>query len=163
MNDAKEVITKYLMENNFEYEEIKHVPVMSALPPIPELVEKGYADIKNLLLIDDKGKFYHVCAHVEKQFKIKDLAQILECKKLSFVNEDVLLEKYKVYPGIVSILNLIEASRENVTVIIDKSLTKEKKMCFHPNQNDHMYAFDVMVVLKYLKSLNVEYKLIDIK
>lgn len=163
MNQAMENISKFLDENNFKYEIIKHVPVMTALPPIPELVELGYADIKNLLLVNSSNKYFHVCTHVEKQFKIKDLANQLECNRLSFVSEEVLDEKYHVYPGIVSILNLIDANRDNVTVILDKALTKETKICFHPNQNDHMFAFEVMEAIKLLKFLNVPYKLIDIE
>ncbi len=163
MNEQMKNVTKYLDDNNFQYEDIKHVPVMTALPPIPELVERGYADIKNLLLVDSKNNYYHVCCHVEKQFKIKDLANMLELNRLSFVSEETLDEKYHVYPGIVSILNLIEGNRDNVTVILDKALTKEKKICFHPNQNDHMYAFEMMETIKLIKHLNVPYKLLNIQ
>lgn len=162
MNKQMKSITDFLNNNDFKYEVIEHVPVMTALPPIPELVEKGYADIKNLLLTNSKGSYYHVCSHVEKQFAIKDLAEKLECKRLSFVNEDELKSKYFVVPGVVSILNLIEGNRDNVVVILDKSLTKEKKICFHPNQNDHMYAFEVMEAIKLLKFLKVPYKLVEL-
>lgn len=162
MEKAMETITKYLNDNNFEFEDIEHIPVMTALPAIPELVERGYADIKNLLLVNEAGKYFHVCSHVEKEFKIKDLANILECKKLSFVSEEVLKEKYNVYPGIVSILNLIEGNRDDVTVIFDKALTKETKVCFHPNVNNHMYAFGFMDAIKLLKSLQVNYKLVNL-
>ncbi|MFV0498719.1 MAG: YbaK/EbsC family protein [Bacilli bacterium] len=162
MSEVMNRITKFLDENNFEYEVIEHVPVMTALPAIPELVERGYADIKNLLLTDSKGKYFHVCSHVEKEFKIKDIANMVECNRLSFVSEEELDNKYHVYPGIVSILNLIEGNRENVTVILDKDLTKENKICFHPNQNDHMYAFKLMEAIKLLKFLKVPYKMIKL-
>ncbi len=163
MSEQMKRIHDFLNENGFEFEDIEHVPVLTALPAIPELVERGYADIKNLLLVNSKGQYFHVCSHVEKQYKIKDLALQLECDRLSFVDEKLLDEKYHVYPGIVSILNLIEGNRDNVTVILDKSLTKEKKICFHPNQDNHMYAFNVMDAIKLLKFLKVPYKLLDIK
>lgn len=162
MEKAMETITNYLNENNFSFEDIEHIPVMTALPAIPELVALGYADIKNLLLVNESGQYFHVCSHVEKEFKIKDLAHELECRRLSFVSEEELKEKYNVYPGIVSILNLIEGNRDNVVVILDKALTKETKICFHPNVNNHMYAFDFMDAVKLLKSLGVNYKLINL-
>ncbi len=164
MNEQMKSIMKFLDDNNIVYESIKHKPVLTALPPIPELVEKGYCDIKNLMLTtkNKNEEYYLVCSNVYKEFKIKDLASQIGSSRLTFVSKEWLDENLGVYPGIVSILNLVEGRRDGITLIIDKELTDETKLCFHPNQNDYMFAFSVDEFYKLLEVLKIDYKIVDI-
>lgn len=165
MSGQMKFITQFLTNHEIQFEDIKHEPVLTALPPIPELVDLGYCDIKNLLLTTNNSKeeYYLVCSSVYKQFKINNLAKKIGSSRLSFVSKETLYEKLGVYPGIVSILNLIEGDTSNITVILDMQLQNEKMLCFHPNQNNHMYAFTPNDVCKYLDLINVPYKFIEIE
>ncbi len=159
-----EKITKFLDDNNFDYIKIKHKPTLTVLPPIQEVVELGFANVKNLMLTTSNKQevYYMVCAPVTKQFKTNVIAKQIGSSRLTFVTEEYLNNKLLITPGFVSILNLISGDSTNLTVIIDEDLLKEKRICFPPNRDDYMYAFNPNDVLKILELLNLSYRVIRI-
>lgn len=160
-----EHILKFLDDNHIEYELVPHERRLTALPPIPEVVEKGYLPLKNLLLTTNNKTeiYYMVCAPVVKQFKTNTFAKQIESSRLSFVNEEVLKTKLGVYPGIVSILNLINGDKSNVCVVLDESILSATKVCYPPNRDDLMLAFEPKEVLRLLEMLEIDVKIVNIE
>ncbi len=157
-------INEFLDDNNFDYIKIKHEPTLTVLPPIQEVVDLGFANVKNLMLTTSNKQelYYMVCAPVLKQFKTNVIAKQIESSRLTFVSEEYLKTSLLITPGFVSILNLISGDKSNLTVVIDKCLLVEERICFPPNRDDYMYAFKPKDVLKLLDLLNVNYKIVDI-
>lgn len=82
----------------------------------------------------------------------------LQETRLSFGNEEILFEKFKIKSGSVSILNIIEVEKTDVKFIIDETLLKFKKVCFHPNINTETVVFYSKDIEKIMNNYNNSYK-----
>ena len=92
--------------------------------------------VKNLLLKSRKGKqIYLVILPDEKQANLKQLADQLEEKRLSFVSEEQLKDLLGVAPGTVTPLALMHDKNHLIKVIIDSDIDQKSTVGFHPNIN----------------------------
>ena len=73
-----------------------------------------------------------------------------------------LLQKLKVTPGAVSILNAIGANHLELKCILDKDLINPERVGFHPNDNTVTVLFSGLELEKILKAQNADYQIIDL-
>ncbi|HFC9355737.1 TPA: prolyl-tRNA synthetase associated domain-containing protein [Enterococcus hirae] len=92
--------------------------------------------VKNLLVKAKKGKqIYLVILPDEKQANLKQLAEQLNEKRLSFVSEEQLDDLLGVPAGTVTPLALMHDQENLIQVVIDSSIDQNKTVGFHPNVN----------------------------
>lgn len=92
--------------------------------------------VKNLVLKSRKGKkIYLVILPEEKQVDLKQLAEQLQEKRLSFVSSEQLQAILRVPPGTVTPLALQYDVEHQMTVVIDDSIDQTDTVGFHPNIN----------------------------
>lgn len=88
---------------------------------------------KNLFLCNrQKTEFYLLLMPGDKPFKTKDLSGQLGISRLSFADSDAMLEHLDLLPGSVSVMGLINDSKNTVQLLIDSELLNDEYIGFHP-------------------------------
>jgi len=94
------------------------------------------AHAKNLFLRNNKGnRHYLVVLEESKTADLAGLSMQLAAGKLSFASERRLMDHLGLETGAVSPFGLINDQSKTVTVVIDRDLTREALVNFHPNVN----------------------------
>ena len=85
---------------------------------------------------------------------------LLEEKRLSFGNENVLEEKLGIKSGAVSIFNIINLKDNDIIFVLDEEILKYEKVGFHPNVNTETVIFNPKELYRIFECYNVKYKFI---
>lgn len=153
-----------LNEFNIEYEEINHTPVytieeMDALGNI----FKDAKICKNLFVRDQKGKrHFLIVMPEEKRAPLAEISTKIGSTKLSFASEERLMKYLKLTPGSVTPLAVINDSSNEVEIIIDEEVKKEKLLGVHPCVNTSTILITPDNLEKYITKLNNPIKYISI-
>lgn len=109
-------------------------PTMEALEPVEAGL--GCKICKNLFLTNrQQTDFYLLLMPGSKPFKTKHLSSQLGCSRLSFADEEHLLNYLGVTPGSASILGLINDTAGKVKLVIDRELLEDECFACHPCLN----------------------------
>ncbi|GAA3008439.1 GNAT family N-acetyltransferase [Tetragenococcus solitarius] len=109
--------------------------------------------VKNLFL-KGKNTFYLVILPEKKRAPLKQIAQEVEERHLSFASDQKLSQFLHATQGAVSPLGLLFDTKQQVQLIIDKQLRSTEKIGFHPNQNDQTLVFSFPDFLTFLEKIN---------
>ena len=97
---------------------------------------------KNLFLRNrQKTTFYLLIMPGDKPFKTKELSHQMGISRLSFGEEEFMVDLLDVHPGSVSILSLIYDTEQKVTLLIDEDVLKEEYFGCHPCENTSSIRF----------------------
>ena len=144
------MLYEILKELNIEYEEVSHEKVMTVEEAMNlENMIDGIGS-KNLFLTDKKN-YYLVILEENKRANIKELVNILECKKLSFASSERLKEVLDLEEGSVTPFGIINDKDNKVVLVIDKDLIG-KKLLFHPNTNTKTMSVTYDDLIKFIDS-----------
>lgn len=153
------MLYEILKELNIEYEEVSHEKVMTVEEAMNlENMIDGIGS-KNLFLTDKKN-YYLVILEENKRANIKELANILECKKLSFASSERLKEVLDLEEGSVTPFGIINDKDNKVVLVIDKDLIG-KKLLFHPNTNTKTMSINYDYLIKFIECEKHRYVLED--
>lgn len=160
----REEVIKKLDELKIEYKEVSHTPVFT----IEEMNKLG--DIfdnakicKNLFVRDQKGKkHFLIVLPEEKRAPLTEIAEKIQSTKLSFASEERLMKYLKLTPGAVTPLAVINDKQNEVEVIIDEILMKEKLLGVHPCVNTSTLLIKPLDLEKYIKQVNNKIRYINI-
>lgn len=143
------MLYEVLKELNIEYEEVSHEKVMTVEEAMNlENMIDGIGS-KNLFLTDKKN-YYLVILEENKRANIKELVNILECKKLSFASSERLKEVLDLEEGSVTPFGIINDKDNKVVLVIDKDLIG-KKLLFHPNTNTKTMSVTYDDLIKFIE------------
>jgi Ala-tRNA(Pro) deacylase len=81
--------------------------------------------------------------------------------KISFVSEELMVEKIWVRPGHVSPFAMINNIEKDITVVFDKSL-EWSQIWIHPLQNDNTIVIKIEDISKFLQNLEVNFCFIEL-
>lgn len=148
-------IYEILKDLNIHYEEIEHdaVYTVEEANKIESMIEG--IGCKNLFLTD-KNKYFLYVLKDEKRADLKELAKYLNVLRLSFGNEDKLMELLGLTKGSVTPLGIINDKNSEVTVILDKDLVDCKLLC-HPNINTKTMNIDYEDLIKLIEYTKHKY------
>jgi Ala-tRNA(Pro) deacylase len=91
---------------------------------------------KNLFLCNrQQTNFYLLMMPGDKPFKTKDLSSQLGVARLSFANEDDMVQFLDLHPGSVSVMGLMNDRENRVQLLIDEDVLKGEYIGCHPCQN----------------------------
>ncbi len=91
---------------------------------------------KNLFLCNrQKTKFYLLMMPGDKPFKTKEISSQIGSARLSFAEEDKMLEYLDIHPGSVSVMGLMNDKNGNVQLLIDEDILKGEYIGCHPCVN----------------------------
>jgi Ala-tRNA(Pro) deacylase len=146
------------------------VTVMEAEHPPVFTVEEAAAhphglpgeDTKNLLLRDVKGALFLVTLRADRRADLKTLPALLGAKRFSFANAETLLDTLGVIPGAVTPLALMNDTARRVTFALDRALAEAPRIICHPLVNTASVSIATADLMRFLASLGVEPRIIDL-
>ena len=138
-----------------------HAPVFTVEESAAIKADMPGAHTKNLFLKDKNGQFFLVCAEAHAQIKVNRLHSVLGCKRLSFGKPEPLLEYLGVTPGSVTLFGILNDTDQNVTLVIDKTLTESDIVNFHPLLNDATTAISSADMIKFSKATGHDPVILD--
>lgn len=103
-----------------------------------EAVDKALGTVmcKNLFLCNrQQTAFYLLLIPGGKKFKTKDLSAQLGVARLSFAQENHMVELLRIQPGSVSVMGLMNDADQRVRLLIDEDLLASDTFGCHPCRN----------------------------
>lgn len=153
----------FLQSKNIKYVLHEHPPVYTI-----EDVEKYCSNVpglacKNLLLRDQKKRRYFlVVLTAHKRTDLKRFGETVGESKLTFVSQDVLMEKLGVEAGAVSPFGLLNDKNNEIEVYIDSEVYHAETVNFHPNRNTATLQLSGEMFRNYLLAIENPIKVIDL-
>lgn len=130
---TEEGLYELLGERGIPYEVYHHEAVMT-VAEADVLVPRLAIPTKNLFLTDKRGHFYVVTTDEHTAIDLKRLHKQLGCKRLSFANEELLMEKLGLVQGSVTPLGVLNDESHEVVVVFGRELEHRRFDC-HPLVN----------------------------
>ncbi|MEM7215925.1 MAG: prolyl-tRNA synthetase associated domain-containing protein [Pseudomonadota bacterium] len=110
---------------------------------------------KNLFLKDKKGNFFLVVAEGTAKIKLNSIHGLIGAKgRVSFGNEQALMELLGVKPGSVTAFAPMNDHENRVKVIIDEPLLRYDLINCHPLTNEMTTTISKPDLLKFLEHIN---------
>lgn len=156
----QEEIFDLLNELHIPYREDHHKPIFS--------VESDDLDIpgpqvKYLLLQPKKSdEYFLVVAHDEVHPDLKQLAQDLGTKRLSFPSNEAMKNLLGIEFGSLTMLSLIADTNHKVTPVFDTAIDRDDTIGLLANNNTITLTLQVKDVEKYLKHLGYTPRYIEL-
>ncbi|MBW7849934.1 MAG: prolyl-tRNA synthetase associated domain-containing protein [Rhodospirillales bacterium] len=107
---------------------------------------------KNLFLKDAKGKLWLVVAPAERAVDLKRLPDKIGSARLSFGNAELLRATLGVDPGSVTPFGLINDREHRVTVVLDRWMTEQPLVNYHPLRNDMTTTIAAADLVKFVRA-----------
>lgn len=118
---------------------------------------------KTMFLTNRKKKnFYLVIMDDAKRLDMDKFKGITEEKQIKIASAESLAEKMKLVPGVVSPCGLLNNDDKDIKVYIDKEITTQDRMSFHPNTNEKTIFINTTDLIKYLNNIGYELKIIEL-
>jgi Ala-tRNA(Pro) deacylase len=151
----KNKIFEILNDLNINYKNYEHQPVHSVLDC--KWIDIPWQRVKSLLIRNKKWtNFYMIVLWEDKKLETNKVREIFDDSKMSFFEEELMMEKIWLKPGSVSPFALINNKDKDIKVVFDKTL-KWVLIGFHPLQNDNTVVLQMDDVEKFLDHLGFEY------
>ena len=155
-------VLEALKEMDINYEIITHPAAYTTEEADEYVKDREGVFSKTLLLSDKKDRdFYLIIIDDRKRLDIKKLSTLVG-QRLHFAKEEDLMNKMGLKPGSVSLFGLLNNKEKDIKVFIDKEVTKENIINFHPNVNTATLFISIDNMFKFLDNLNFKYQIIDL-
>lgn len=157
-----EEVFDYLDNLDVKYDVVNH-PAAFTTEEADKYIE-GMEGIpsKTLFMAGKKDRnFYLFIMDEKKRLDIKKLSNLIG-DRLHFGKEEDLKSKMGLVPGMVSLFGLLNNKEHDIKVYIDKDVTLEKLITFHPNDNRATIFISVSDMFKVLEDLDYDYKILDL-
>lgn len=153
MTEIEKKVYDCLNKLDIEFEIYQHKAVFTVEDADDLYIEIPGQHCKNLFLRNQKDKDtnYLLVLDDSKKADLKKVANQIQSSKFTFDKPEVLHEKLGLTPGSVSPFGLINNKDKSVIVLLDESLTKADRICFHPNINTATISLRVKDFMDYLK------------
>ena len=145
-----------------EYEVVNHEPCVTTEEADRFIENIEGVRSKTLFLVGKKKRnYYLVILDDSKKLDIKKFNDIVN-DKLSFAKEEELEEKLALKRGYVSLFGILNNKEEDVKIYLDNDIFKEERISFHPNINTATLFIKNEDMLKFIKSMDFGYNIINV-
>ena len=121
---------------NISYERVDHTPALTMADCVEVDKALGAPMCKNLFLCNrQQTDFYLLLMPGDKPFKTKELSAQIGTARLSFANEEKMLEYLDIKPGSVSVMGLMNDKDLAVQLLVDEDLMRSEWLGCHPCVN----------------------------
>ena len=162
MGNNMEDVFNYLDNLNINYETVNHPAAFTTLDADKYIEGMEGVRSKTMFMAGKKDRnFYLFIMDENKRLDIKKLSNLID-DRLHFGREEDLFDKMGLVPGMVSLFGLLNNSNHDIKVYIDKCITLEKIITFHPNDNTATVFISINDMFKILDDLEYNYELLDL-
>lgn len=138
-----------------EYTNYEHDVVFSCNDS--KWIDLPWKRVKSLLIRNKKStNFYMVVVPEDKRLDTNKVREAFDDSKMSFVEEEIMLEKIWLKPWSVSPFALINNNEKDIKVVFDSDL-KWVLIWFHPLQNDNTVVLEMNDIEIFLNELWFEF------
>ncbi|MBS6062951.1 prolyl-tRNA synthetase associated domain-containing protein [Criibacterium bergeronii] len=158
-----EKIQQILNELNIETSIVEHEPAVTT-----ELADKFIEGLegvrtKSMFITNKKKKnFYLVILDDSKRLDMSKFQEIVGDKQLRLVSEELLHEKMKLQPGVVSPFGLLFNTDHDIKFYFDKDIAEQSIQTFHPNTNTKTMFIKTTDLFKFVEKIGYEVNIIDL-
>lgn len=129
-------VETFLQTHHIDYVLHEHPAVFTCADAEKYCVEVPGIAGKNLFLRDKKGlRYFLIILPATKKADLKKICALVGEPKITFASAEALQEKLGVEPGSVSPFGLLNDTKKEVMVYIDKEIHDAPLVNFHPNRN----------------------------
>ena len=139
----------------FEHEPVKTVAESKKVEKLFLSSTNGGGHIKNLYLRDAKKKNILLVASQDTTIDLKIIANLINCKRLSFGSSDRLFDNLGVRPGAVTPFSMITGVKNSVELFMQLKLRKCRLLYAHPLVNDRTVSISIENLTKFMKEIDV--------
>ena len=145
------------------FETVEHEPAVTVELADRFIEGKEGVRSKTMFLCDrKKRRFYLFVTDEFKRLDMKAVGEKIGEKGLRMGNDEGLWEKLRLEPGVVSIFGLLNNGEKDVKVYVDREITGEKTITFHPNENTATLFFSMEDMFRFLSEIGAAYEVIDL-
>lgn len=157
----KDRIASVLDGLNIEHREEEHEAVFTVAESKQHLSEKVL--VKSLLLREKRGsEFVLVIMAGDKRLDTNKVSNIFGLRRMMFARPEELKDKLGVTPGSVSLFSLLHENSDEVQVLVDEELLKEKEVGFHPNDNTSTIFIPGESITSFIKKAGNKYLVVKL-
>ena len=151
----KQKIFDILDSLDINYTNYEHIPVYSCNDA--KWVDIPWKRVKSILIRNKKWtNFYMVVLWEDKRLDTNLIRAVFDDSKMSFVDEEQMIEKIWLRPWSVSPFALINNIERDIKVVFEQNF-KDILIWFHPLQNDNTVVLNMADTERFLESLWVEF------
>ncbi|OIO47085.1 MAG: hypothetical protein AUJ28_01260 [Parcubacteria group bacterium CG1_02_37_51] len=136
-------LIKKLDALGIKYDIVEHRKVFTAYDAA-QTMKKKVDEIVKSLLVKAGGTYYLIHVPASKNIDLKKLAKTLDVKKVTFPTEKVVTNALKIKPGSLTAFGFAH----KVQTVVDKSLTKAKKVIFSSGSLTESIEMNIKEFLK---------------
>jgi len=156
----KQKIFTLLNKLKIDYTNYEHEPAFTC--DDAKGIEIPGKRVKSLLLKNkQKNRFFMVVIEDEKRLDSNIIRKYFWENKISFVSQELMVEKIGVRPGHVSPFAMVNNIEKDITVVFDTSLIWSK-IWIHPLQNDNTIVIKIEDISHFLDNLELNYCFIEL-
>ncbi len=155
----KQKIFDILDELEISYANYEHAPVFTCNEA--KGVDIPWYRVKSLLLRNKKStNYYMVVLPDSKKLNTHVIRSYFKDSKLSFVDEETMMQKIALRPWSVSPFALIHNQERDISVIFDIELLWQR-IWLHPLQNDNTVVLKMQQLEKFLFNIDISFFYLD--
>lgn len=157
-----EEVFNYLDNLNIKYNVVNHPAAFTTLEADKYIEGMEGVPSKTMFMAGKKDRnFYLFIMGENKRLDIKKISGLIG-DRLHFGKEEDLKRKMGLVSGMVSLFGLLNNKEHDIKVFIDKDVTLEKLITFHPNDNRATIFISVSDMFIILEDLEYNYELLDL-
>ena len=155
-------LLKELEKMGIRYEYISHPPVFTSEQANAAMPQMTGAHCKNLFVKDRTGQKWLLTIPDDRKADLKQVAEKIGSKRLSFCDSDELMECLVVTPGSVTPLAIINDRHHRVTMIMDQTIIDWGMVRCHPMINTATISMTVDDFKKFITSMGHDLRIIKL-
>ena len=153
---------KLLEDLKIKFEVFEHTPFFTVEEAKKDRQSMQGFHTKNLFLRDKKKKNYLVIAHEDRLINLTQLTERIKSARLSFGSKERLFEELGVFPGAVTPLSVINNSKKDINIFLDREIIGENAIFCHPLVNDRTVSLSYAGLLTYFDYLSLPYETLNL-
>ncbi len=153
-------VEKYLQSKGITFQVYEHPPVFTVAEGKKYKIDVPGLGCKSLFLKEAKGaKYILYTLPGEKRANLRQLAEELGEKRLTFAKPVELEQLLGVTPGSVSPFSILNDRQKKVILVIDREVIQAKEINVHPNDNRASLVLTQEMFRRFLSTLDRPYQL----
>lgn len=158
-----DIFKKKMKELDISFEVVEHPPALTTEEADSYIVGIEGVRTKTMFLTNKKKtNFYLIIMDEFKRLNMNKFKEIVNEKQIKMASEEVLFNKMKLKPGVVSPFGVLNNSDRDVQIFIDKDIVEEERMSFHPNTNEKTVFVATKDLFKFLENMNYKVSIIEL-
>ena len=160
----KNKVYAFLDSIGVPYERESHAPAFHMDDCVEISDRMNAAHCKNYFLTTKSKKIHCLClVRPNARLKTSDVSKQAGTPRLSFADEEAMMELLHVHPGSVSPMGLIFDQENRVRLLVDRNLIDSPRLAFHPCDNTETLVISTADFMeKFLPAVNHEPTFVEI-